>query len=124
MQDYGFQTIRSVSQPTGSFVAGTVLEHKHLKNQLILKVDIVIGTAQSIEMKLEFSDDEINFMQESVTSVKSGVTDHELNIHRFKDSGSFRVAIPIKDKFIKISIKGNGTLTTTTVGVGSIVGIN
>ena len=125
MQDYGPKTIRDVAQPTASFVAATVLEHKYLKNQLILNVAVVLGTATSVNLKVEYSHDNVTFYQRTIASENSstGFIDYALAEERFKAGGNYSLEIPIKYNFIKVSVKGVGTLTTTTVGIESIVGI-
>lgn len=124
MTDYGYQIVRASSQPTASYVAGTVIEHVHLRNQLMLYVDVTIGTATSVSVKIEFSDDNTNWYQETaeVIDATTGIITHTAVERRWTANAAQRVAIPTLDKYIKISTKGTGTLTTTTVGIKAITG--
>jgi len=125
MQDYGYKTIREVSIPTGAWVASDVIEKKYLKNQLVLCVQVVIGTATSVDLKVEFSDDGVTYFQRTIATENgaTGIISYTLATDRFPASGNYTVEIPIKYQYIRISVMGVGVLTTTTVGIDAITGI-
>lgn len=125
MQDYGPHSIRESAEPTGSFVAGTVIENLYLKNQLMLNIVLTIGTATSVSIKVEFSGDNSTFYQETIATDNgaTGIIDHTLAERKFTTSGNYRIAIPIEDGYVRISTKGTGTLTTTTIGINAVTGV-
>lgn len=123
--DYIKEQIRAVSAPTGAFVPATVLEHKHLKNQLILHVYYVQDTTTSIELKIEFSDDNVDFVQETADVFAGTSPVPELLIERqFTSAGNYRLPIPIQDKYIKVSVKATGAVGADTVRIDAVVGID
>lgn len=123
-QDYALFPVRSSLIVTNSYVAGTTVEKRHLKNQLVLLVDVTIGSLTSVEVKLEFSDDNSNFYQETVQSVSGGTLTETLAEHEFTATGLYRVLVPTKDKYIRISTKGTGTVTGSLVQVDVISGVS
>lgn len=125
MQDYGHKTIREVSAPTAAWVACDVIEKKYLKNQLVLLVAVVMGTATSVNLKVEYSNDGVTYYQRTVATENgaTGYIDYTLATDRFTTDGNYTMEIPIKYQYIKVSVIGIGVLTTTTVGISSITGI-
>lgn len=127
-QDYKSITIRESAILTGSYVAGEVLSAPDFKmnllNQVVLYVDFTIGSLTSAEIIVEFSDDGTNYYQETLEDVpSSGISDADVYIRRIKQSGSYRFAIPIKDRFVRVSAIGNGTATGSSMSIIGIVGV-
>ncbi len=124
LQDYLLYNVRPVTILTGSYVAGTVVENVHLKNQLIVLARFVIGNLTDGRIKVEFSNDNSNFYQESFSSIAAGVDTVSLGEHKFTASGSYRIAVPIKDRYIKISAIGTGDATGSSMFIDAIIGVS
>lgn len=126
---YAYRNVRSAAILTNSYVAGTVFgaedaggDYPHNGNQLIVYIDFTIGSLTSLQVKVEFSHDNSTFYQESFSSI-SGATDTvSLGEHSFAGTGKYRLAIPIKDKYIKISAKGTGTVTGSSCAINAAYG--
>ena len=102
------------SSPGGSIVA----EH----NQLHLYIDFTLGSLTSSQVKVEFSIDNENWFQETTLSVSSGTQTVNLSEYEFTASGQYRVEIPIKDRYIRVSAKGTGTVTGSSMEIKAVTG--
>lgn len=126
---YAYRNVRSAAILTNSYVAGTVVgaedaggDYPHNGNQLIIYVDNTKGSADSAQVKVEFSHDGVTYYQESFSAL-SGTTDTvSLGEHSLGATGKYRLAIPIKDKYIKISAKATGTVTGSSMTINAAFG--
>lgn len=131
-------TIRSAAILTTSYVAGTVIgaEAKtntttaieitktNEYNQLIILVDFTIGSLTSAQIKVEFSPDNSTFYQETAMSISGGIETDTLVEHTISATGKYRLAIPCNDRYIRISAKGTGTTTNSTMTISASLGVN
>ena len=120
--DYFKETIRDAAILTTSYVAGNILSEVHDRNQLVVLVDFTKGSLTSAELKVEFSDDGTNYYQETASSVSGGTISESLGERAFTASGSYRISVPINDRYVKISVKGTGTVTSSSMALKAIVG--
>lgn len=123
--DYEQLVIRDSAVLTWSYVASTVRwENDNLslasKNQVVLLIDFTIGSLTSMEMKAEFSSDEVNYYQETSLDISSGTGTVNLFEYTFNTTGKYRVVFPIKDKYMKISVKGTWTVTSSLCKITNI----
>lgn len=116
-------TIRSAAILTNSYVAGAVLEDVEHYNQLILYVDFTLGSLTNGKIKIEFSDDNSDYYQETYSSVSAGVSTETVGDHTFAATGKYTLSIPIKAKYIKVSALGTGTVTSSSMAISAIVGV-
>lgn len=94
----------------------------HLQNQLELYIAITLTTATSITIKLEFSADNATYFQESSSAIAAGVDTVSQLTHVFSATGNYRLALPIKDRYVKISYKANATDAASFIAINAIVG--
>lgn len=124
--DYIKFNIRSAAILTNGYVAGTVLSptngNPSTFNQLIVLVDFTIGSLTDAQLKIEFSHDGTTYYQESFSSISGGTDTVSLGVHKFTATGKYRIAIPIKDNFIKISVIGTGAVTSSSITVDAVLG--
>jgi hypothetical protein len=124
MQDYQFHNVREDAILTTSYVAGTVIENIQLQNQLIVYVDFTKGSLTTAEIKIEFSHDGTDYYQEtSDGSPSSGVIDEAVFERSFEATGKFVIERPLKAGYVKISAKGTGTVTGSTMKINAITGV-
>ncbi len=130
MLPYGFVNVRSAAILTTSYVAGTVIGPDYEgavipseANQLIVYTSFTIGSLTSGELKVEFSNDGTTYYQQTFTSVSGGTSTASLGNYTWTATGNYRFEIPIKDNYIKISVKGTGTVTSSSMTVDAIIGI-
>ncbi len=130
-QDFSPIAIRAAAILTNSYVAGTVIGNATdfnqrgvgLKNQLNLYIDFTIGSLTDLLIKIEFSNDNVTYIQEAFSSIVAGLDTVSLAEHKFTATGKYRLALPIKDRYIKISAKGEGTVTSSSLTITGVIGI-
>ena len=130
-QDYGTFVVRAAGVLTNGYIAGNIIGNVtdftqggvHLKNQLELYVDFTIGSLTDLQIKIEFSQDSTAFFQEASSAINSGTDTVSLLIHKFTATGKYRLALPIKDRYIKVSAIGTGTVTSSSVAISSVIGV-
>lgn len=121
--DYQRKAVRSALILTNSFVAGTTISEVSDMNQLILDVEFTIGSLTSGEVKVEFSEDNSTFIQQVTLSVSSGTITASLGEFTVTAAGNYRLEIPIMTRFIKVSAKGTGTVTASSMTINALVGV-
>jgi len=130
-QDYGTYNVRSAAILTNAYVAGNIIGNDsdfsqdgvHLKNQLELYIFFTLGSLTDALVKIEFSPDGTNYVQETDSSITNGVSTDTLLTHKLSASGNYRIAIPIKDRYIRVSVEGEGTVTSSLMSITAVIGI-
>lgn len=123
-QDWGSpETIRSAAILTNSYVAGTDITDLQLFNQIVLYVDFTLGSLTTAEIKVEFSANGTDFYQETFQAVTAGTAVETVGEHQVNATGAFRLLIPVKDKIMRVSAKGTGTVTGSSMTIQSMRGI-
>jgi len=124
-------SIRDSAVLTTSYVACTVIgsettnaSQTNQYNQLILYVDFTIGSLTSAEIKVEFSPDATNYYQESSEKVDDGTANLYVSEYTIDATGAFRIPIQCNDRYIKVSVKGTGTVTDSLMAVKASLGVN
>lgn len=127
--NYLTKNLRSSAVLTGSYVAGTVLGPQGVgtaadpveNNQLVLYVSFTIGSLTSAELKVEFSNDGTTYYQETESTVSSGTSTDKVLEHTLTATGNYRIAMPLADRYVKVSVKGTGTVTSSLMAVDAII---
>lgn len=126
-RDYSYHNIRSAAILTNGYVAGTVLGPNNgnpsAYNQLVIYWGFTKGSLTSGELKVEFSHDGTTYYQETFSSVAGGVSTDTLGAHTQTATGNYRISVPIKDNYIKISVMGTGTVTSSSATVTAVLGV-
>jgi len=128
-QDYAEKIIRNAAVLTNSYVAGTVLDGPsgngcHLMNQLVLYIQFTKGSLTSASIKVEFSNDLQTWYQETFESVSGGGGTDSVGTHIFSDANAnYRLLLNIKDRYIRVSAIGTGTVTGSSMAILGIYGI-
>lgn len=117
-EKYTHKVIRDSAILTTSYVSTVIRwEGDNLdlttSNQSIILVDFTIWSLTSMEMKFESSNDWINFYQESSLDISSGTWTVNLFEYSFSATWKYRIAIPLKDRYIRLSVKWTGTVTSS-----------
>jgi len=120
--DYIIKSVRSSLILTTGYVAGTVLENTHGYNQLNLLLAFTKGSLTTAEIKVEFSPDNSTWYQETFQSVTGGTATETVGAHQISASGNYRIMIPLKDRYARVSVKGTGTVTSSLMAVDAILG--
>lgn len=133
-QDYSSKIIRASAVLTNAYVVGTILDGPsgvgmHLMNQLMLYINFTIGSLTSASVKVEFSNDYVagvnpgTWFQETFQAVSAGVATETLGVHTLTATGLYRLAINIKDKYIRVSAIGTGTVTNSLMDITAPYGV-
>lgn len=128
--EYTLYNIRPATILTTGYVAGTVIGPTNegsvipsQANQMIVYASFTIGSLTSAELKIEFSNDGTTYYQQTFTSVSGGTSTASIGNYTWNATGNYRLEIPIKDNYIKISVKGTGTVTSSSMTVDAVIGV-
>jgi len=115
--NYKNEIVRASTVLTTSYVAGTVIENVQSFDRMYLNAAFTKGSLTSAEIKVEFSWDGKTYFQETSSSVTSGVSTETLKEHKLIDEGNYIISIPFAARYIKISAKGTGTVTSSKLTI-------
>ena len=73
-----------------------------------------------MEMKVDFSNDGITYFQETSLAISGGTGTVSLFEYTFTATGTYRIAVPIKDRYMKVSVKGTGTVTNSLCQISTV----
>lgn len=129
--DYKLYEIRPSTVLTNTLVAGNILGEAitsnliYEKNQLILAIDFTLGSLDSADIVIEYSQDGTNYYQETIQSIDytTGVITEVSATHTLTASGSFYIATPIKWRYVKVSAIGTGTVTSSLLAINAMIGV-
>lgn len=114
----------AVTTYTSVAVLGVDTTHQTTDNaifdQLILYVGFIKGSLDDMLVKVETSPDQLRWYVVSMLNTSTGA----VSILPFKLSatGDYRIPVQIKDKYIKVSLLGEGTVTSSQVRVDAAIG--
>jgi hypothetical protein len=107
---------------TNSYVTSTSIPaFVEGENQLILLVDATLGSLTSIEIRVDFSDDDATFYQETFGSISGGIDILTLGEHQITADGLYRIPIPVADQYVRIAAKGTGTVTSSSLEIMGVL---
>ena len=126
-QDFTILNIRAAAILTSSYVAGTVIGPTTsgtpaLRNQLNVLLKFTIGSLTSAEVKIEYSNDGTTYFQDTFEAISGGTSTLSLGNYTFASTGNYIISVPIKFNYIKISVKGTGTATSSSMTVDAVIG--
>lgn len=133
-ENYKIHSVRPAAILTTGYIAGTVLgpvettsgmpaAHPSRYNQLNLLASFTIGSLTDAQIKIEFSHDGVTYYQETADSAPStGVVTESVIVRKLTATGNYRITLPIKDNYIKISAIGTGTVTSSSLKIDAVLG--
>lgn len=123
--EYTIKEVRADAILTTGYVAGTVIDDCEGHNQLMLFFKYTKGSLTSFQVKVEYSFDGVTFYQQTFTSVSTGTSTGVLGSHTFAPAASanLELEIPIKCHQVKVSVKGTGTVTNSSLKVDAVLGL-
>lgn len=122
--DYTTKPVRAAAALTAAYVAGTTLTEEHLKNQMLIYAFFTIGSLTNAQIKVEFSADNVNWVQETFQSVTSGTATETPGVHLLGATGNYRIVVPVEDRFIRISSIGTGNAAGSSLAITAVIGIS
>ena len=139
--NWAYVNVRTSAVLTTSYVAGTVIglnndvlgtvspndiNCNHF-NQLILECNLTKESLTSVEVKIEYSEDNSVWYQETNKAVLGGATtltpgEYTIVCSGLDAAANFLIEIPIKYRYIRVSSKGTGTVTSCVFGIKAKLG--
>lgn len=124
--DYEFIQIRSAAILTNGWVAGTVLGPSNFprlinKTKMVVYIDFTKGSLTDGQVKVEFSNDGTDYYQETSQAIVTGVDTMTPLVHKMTADGKCRLLITIKDRYVKISATGTGTVDNSSMKISASV---
>lgn len=117
-------SIRAAAILTNSYVSGTVIGPVEKFNQLLLFVTFTLGSLTSLELKIEFSNDNSTWFQEVTEAVSGATITNNLAERTTTVTGNRLIPIAVKAPYIKVSAKGTGTVTSSSLTIDAAVAIS
>ena len=120
--------IRSAAKLTNSYVAADIMglddnNRAQELNQSVLFIDFTIWSLTSMELKIEYSDDNINFYQQTFIDISWGTATVSEGEYTFSASGAYEISNPFKARYLRASVKWTGTVTSSSCTIKWIIGI-
>ena len=124
--------LRASAILTGSYVAATVwgpqggsTANDPVENsKFVLLIGFTKGDLDSVELIVEFSDDGSTYYQETNASApSSGEQTLSLNNYKLDTTGNYVLEFDITTRYIKVSVKGTGTLTNSLISLHSVLAV-
>lgn len=119
--NYNEYNVRDSLVLTTSYVEWNVISNAEYANQLILYVYFTKWSLTSSQIKVEFSNDWTTYTQETFSLISATTDSMSLWEHEMTVSWNYRIAIPVADKYIKISCKWTWTVTNSLMSIKAIL---
>lgn len=122
-KDYNFiGELRASAVLTTSYVAGTVVDTEGKFDELLLYVSFTKGSLTTAELKVEFSPDNSTWYHEAYEPTPTaGVSTIDNYVRQLDTAGAYRFSIPVKDRYVRVSGKGTGTVTGSLLALSAAV---
>lgn len=118
---YQPKTLRAAAILTTSYVVADLDEFKPedvaTANQIVVFLDFTIGSLTSAEMKIEYSNDGTNWYQESFGTISGGTNTLSVAENLLNATGAYTVISDIAGRYVRISAKGTGTVTSSSLKI-------
>ncbi len=109
--------VRAAAALTTSYIASDVLKIQGA-NQLQLLVSFTKGSSDGCKLRIEFSEDQLTWYQESVADLlATNDVEHAPLTRKINDSANFIISIPISASFLRVSSQAITSGTGTSLSV-------
>ena len=117
--------VRDAAVLTNSYVASDYeLTALGQYNQVVLEIQLTLGSLTSAEVKVEYTQDGTVWAQETFSEIVDDTDTLSLGEHTMAADGTYLIALPIQTKNMRISAKGTGTVTGSSMTIRAIVGVS
>jgi hypothetical protein len=122
--DYKYGTARAAAILTNSYVAADTITEASGYNSLMLQLYFTIGSLTSCEIKIEKSMDGTNFTRVTNIATSGATNTLTLQENTFTATGNYEILLTnLKANFIKVSAKGTGTVTSSSLKIDYTLGV-
>lgn len=121
-----YQSVRASAVLTTSYVGSTAVDARY-DDQLHCLINFTIGSLTSAEFKFQYSQDNSNWFDEGIMVGGSTSSDEYISTFRSKVSqitatSTKTVIVPVLARYVRIAIKGTGTVTSSLAAIGCYSG--
>lgn len=111
------EMLRSASPLSTSFVSSSIMNIQGA-NQVQLLVSFVKGNSDGCRLKIEYSEDKIDWYQESMINEFTGNdARHSLLTRIIGDSGNYVISIPVSGSFFRVSAQAITSGVNTSLSI-------
>ena len=123
IENFLTKPVRAAAILTNGYVAGTVIERARPFDYLQLLVDFTIGSLTSLDIIVEFSNDNgTTWFQQTATTYTGGVTTAVANNYAITATGKLALPpIQIMADQIRVSAHGTGTVTGSSAAISAVL---
>jgi major membrane immunogen (membrane-anchored lipoprotein) len=115
------EKIRASAILTTSYVASSTISDVQSYNELNVYCYYTKGSLTSLEIKIETSLDNSNWIQETNMTVSGGTMTMNAGAYTTTEDGNFKISIPLSARYARISAKGTGTCTSSLLEMWSFL---
>jgi len=115
------RTVRTAAVLTTAYVASAAIPIGN-NNQVILLCAFTKGSSDGVKFKVEFSEDNSTWYQETDQSLSSSLVTHTVIERTEVATNNFQVSIPLLSAFYRVSSKAITTGTGTSLGIIGVAG--
>ena len=118
---YQSKTLREAAILTTSYVVASADEFLPADvmsaDQVVVFLDFTIGSLTTLEVKIEYSNDGTNWYQETFGSVSGGTNTLSAGVNSAAATGVYTIMSDIAGKYVRVSAKGTGTVTSSSLKI-------
>lgn len=112
-------TVRSAAILTTGYVASSTFDVDRA-NQLNLQVFFIKGSSTAGRVKVEFTQDKTNWVQETGVTLSGGIATHQVITHRWTVTGNYDIAIPVNYRHYRVSALAEDDATDTLLAITGV----
>ena len=123
------ETLRAAAILTNGAVASSVLDCRNA-NQVTVAVNFTLGSLTNMLIKVQLSNDKTNWYDYEIDDVTNAVVaSTALNIparslqRLFDGSCSLAFQVPVKAAYLRLSVLGTGTVTSSSCDITAFLGV-
>lgn len=117
------ETVRNEAELTTSYESEIPINISGC-NQVQLFVAFTIGSLTDAKVKLEYSNDGSSYYQESMVEEfpALGIITQKIFERKITASGNYIFSVPVLGRWLRVSVKGTGTTTGSSIAIKSCKG--
>ncbi len=111
--------VRAAAILTTGYVASSTFDIDRA-NHLVLQCFFVKGSSTACQLKVEFTQNKTDWVQETDVTLKGGVATHQIFYHRWITTGNYDIAIPVNAKHYRVSVLAEDDATGTSLAITGV----
>ena len=115
------QKIRASAVLTSSYVASSTITDAQSFNELAVYCYYTKGSLTSLEIKIESSLDNSNWVTETNINISGATITMNQGAFTTTEDGNFKITMNMSARFVRVSAKGTGTATSSLLEMWSFL---